>query len=102
MLGNKPAIAMVSGTLIKEVRQAKTPSGQLVTNATVQYKDDEGQTHRVPVKAWDQLAERLGALSLGDEVTLECSIEQERWTNKETHKRHSRLCLVAERFVAED
>lgn len=90
-------VAYISGTLINEIRQTKTPGGDLVTNATIEFEMD-GKTHRIPVKAWKEMATELGKMGVGNVVYLECSIEQERWRNKETKASHSRVCFVAEDF----
>ena len=93
----KPTVYM-SGTLVDEVRQTKTPGGRLVTNTKIEFVDDQGNTQRAPIKAWEGMAKALGKLSVGDKVDLICTLEQERWKNKKTNENHSRLCLVAEEF----
>lgn len=99
---------ILSGNLCKDPDLRMTPAGKAVASFRIAHNNskrvgDEWQDDPcfVDCTVWDDLAERVAALTRGARVVVSGSMRQETWTSKESGKEQSKLALVIRDVVAD-
>lgn len=98
---------MIAGNLTRDPELRHTPSGVAVCEVSVatnrKYTDKDGQEQEeatfVEVTLWNKTAEAMGKYgSRGRAVCFEGRLKLDKWEDKETGAKRSKLRVVAERF----
>lgn len=91
--------AIIMGNLTRDPEVSYTPSGKAVCKFAVASNERRGDKEEVlflDVEAWDKQAENVGKyLTKGSPVLVQGKLRLDRWEDKNTGEKKSRMKLVA-------
>ena len=92
---------IITGNLVRDPELRYTPQGTAICDMSIAInsgKKDKDETVFVDVAVWEKQAEACNQyLVKGRPVLIEGRLRQEKWTDKESGQKRSRLSIVADR-----